>query len=335
MIIHFTAVDCALNQKDTNQSIESGLHFFYYSSNGPAVVEFNGTRYGCVHSLQGDIYQIIAVNETVVVEHIYDAWDKMFSTTGTMMIKFSMILPFHYSGYVYDVETGLYYLRNRYYISKIGRFLNADGILLSSGDDQLCKVSLYSYCESNPVIRQDKNGRFWHLIVGAIIGVVTQYVCDVATNLAEGNSLVDSLAVRSSWVDYGSAAISGALAATGIGCVASITANAAISGTTYVLDCVLNEETPDISNFAVATAIGGVGGAIGGKGVNGSKLRGITKTSQKVLKTAVSAKKIMMYTAKIASAKTTAIVGAIRTVAASFSVNVFSAGRRKMFESPY
>ena len=103
---HFTAVDCALNQKDTNQSIESGLHFFYYASNGPAVVEFNGTRYGCVHSLQGDIYQIIAVNETVVVEHIYDAWDKMFSTTGTMMIKFSMILPFHYSGYVYDVETG-------------------------------------------------------------------------------------------------------------------------------------------------------------------------------------------------------------------------------------
>jgi len=66
-----------------------------------------------------------------------------------------------------------------------------------------------------------------------------------------------------------------------------------------------------------------------------AKLRGIAKTSQKVLKTAVSAKMIMMYTDKIASAKTTAIVAAIRTVAAGFSVNVFSAGRRKMFESPY
>ena len=31
------------------------LHFFYDASNKPAVVEFNGTKYGYVHNLQGDV----------------------------------------------------------------------------------------------------------------------------------------------------------------------------------------------------------------------------------------------------------------------------------------
>ena len=34
--------------------------------------------------------------------------------------------PLRYRGYVYDDETGLYYLQSRYYDPVTGRFLNAD-----------------------------------------------------------------------------------------------------------------------------------------------------------------------------------------------------------------
>lgn len=44
--------------------------------------------------------------------------------------------PLRYRGYVYDMETGFYYLQNRYYNPKIGRFINAD-VLVSIGQGVL------------------------------------------------------------------------------------------------------------------------------------------------------------------------------------------------------
>ena len=52
-------------------------------------------------------------------------------------------------GYVYDVETGLYYLRSRYYEPETGEFINAD--ILIGGN-------LYCYCYNNPVVKRDENG---------------------------------------------------------------------------------------------------------------------------------------------------------------------------------
>lgn len=57
--------------------------------------------------------------------------------------------PCWYRGYVYDEETGLYYLRNRYYGAQRGRFLNADS---------LTQDNCFSYCHNLPVNRYDKDG---------------------------------------------------------------------------------------------------------------------------------------------------------------------------------
>ena len=37
--------------------------------------------------------------------------------------------PLRYRGYVYDIETKLYYLQSRYYNPEWGRFLNADSMM--------------------------------------------------------------------------------------------------------------------------------------------------------------------------------------------------------------
>ncbi len=70
---------------------------------------------------------------------------------NTMAGTLGTIQPFRYRGYVYDVETGLYYLKSRYYNPETGRFLNADIII---------QDNLLVYCNNNPINRADTSGNY-------------------------------------------------------------------------------------------------------------------------------------------------------------------------------
>ena len=106
--------------------------------------------------MQGDIIQIVDANGAVVVEYTYDAWGKVLNVTGSMADTLGKIQPFRYRGYVYDVETGLYYLRSRYYRPTESRFLNLDCLMNSN---------LFAYCLNNQVIKFDKNGFLFEELV--------------------------------------------------------------------------------------------------------------------------------------------------------------------------
>jgi len=67
--------------------------------------------------------------------------------------------PFRYRGYVYDEETGLYYLNSRYYDPKVGRFISKDDTtILEANTGNLSSKNLFEYCDSNPVIYKDTCG---------------------------------------------------------------------------------------------------------------------------------------------------------------------------------
>ena len=125
------------------------LHFWYDAQNRPAIVEFNGTKYGYLYNLQGDVIGLIDGANNEVVKYTYDAWGKPLSVTGSLANTIGYYNPFRYRGYVYDVETGLYYLRSRYYNPSWGRFVNAD---------TLFNNNLYSYCNNRPAIMADSKG---------------------------------------------------------------------------------------------------------------------------------------------------------------------------------
>ena len=137
------------------------LHFWYDASNRPAIVQFNGTKYAYIHNLQGDIVGILNTSGTEVVKYTYDAWGKVLSTTGSLASTLGTIQPFRYRGYVYDVETGVYYLRSRYYTPVWGRFVTADIVLGSLSE--IINNNLYSYCKNSPVILSDFDGFVWVL----------------------------------------------------------------------------------------------------------------------------------------------------------------------------
>ena len=64
-----------------------------------------------------------------MVEYTYDAWGNPIDKTGTLAATLGTLNPFRYRGYVFDEETGLYYLKSRYYNPVWGRFVNADAVL--------------------------------------------------------------------------------------------------------------------------------------------------------------------------------------------------------------
>ena len=64
--------------------------------------------------------------DALVVEYEYDAWGKPIAATGSLAATPGKRNPFRYRGYVYDEETGLSYLRSRYYNPATGRFVNME-----------------------------------------------------------------------------------------------------------------------------------------------------------------------------------------------------------------
>ena len=125
------------------------LHFFYDAQNKPAVVVYNGTPYSYVKNLQGDVVALLNSTGAVVVSYVYDAWGRPISKTGSMAATLGTVQPFRYRSYVLDEETGLYYLRSRYYNPSMCKFINSDSLL---------SANLFAYCNNHPVLCVDSNG---------------------------------------------------------------------------------------------------------------------------------------------------------------------------------
>ncbi len=131
------------------------LHFFYDVQNRPAVVVYNGTAYAYVKNLQGDIIAILDNTGTAVVSYTYDAWGTPTGTTGTMAETLGRSNPFRHRGYVYDEETGLYYLRSRYYDATWARFCTHDMYIIKC---ERFGANGFVYAVNTPVTYYDPNG---------------------------------------------------------------------------------------------------------------------------------------------------------------------------------
>ena len=93
----------------------------------------------------GDVIALSDELGNIVAQYDYDAWGNILSQSGSMATE----NPYGYAGYYYDEETGLYYLRARYYDPEIGRFIRRDTVQ---------KINQYAYAENNPVMLIDPIG---------------------------------------------------------------------------------------------------------------------------------------------------------------------------------
>ena len=206
---------------------------------------YNGTAYAYVKSLQGDIVAILDENGNTVVSYGYDAWGAPLWCTGELAETLGKVQPFRYRGYVFDEETGLYYLRSRYYNPGWGRFANADAQIAETWENMLGN-NQYSYCFNNPANMIDPTGNWPSLgqIVSAVatVAVAAVFVAAVvasagAVGVAAG---VAAASIGATGAMVGTAMTAGTIGtyvvAAGIGACALSNAGEIITGTNIIRD---------------------------------------------------------------------------------------------------
>ncbi len=147
---------------------DTQLWFMYDESGSPVgfrrQVGTTSTPYYYVKNIQGDIVAIARGGDgAILARYAYDAWGNILSITdnaghdiSNKPNEIANINPLRYRGYYYDSETGLYYLKSRFYDPATGRFVNADGC--NSTGQGLLSSNMYIYCYNNPIIYKDSNG---------------------------------------------------------------------------------------------------------------------------------------------------------------------------------
>ena len=149
------------------------LNFTYDASGTPMSVKYDNTTYYYVVNIQGDIMAILNTSGTAVVEYTYDAWGKQYSTNGTLADTLGEVNPLTYRGYVYDHDSGYYYLQSRYYDPEMGRFINGDSYASTGLGILAC--NMFAYCGNNPCIHIDPTGHEHFVGYGFQVDISTDH----------------------------------------------------------------------------------------------------------------------------------------------------------------
>ena len=128
----------------------------------------NKETYEYLYNAHGDVVALLS-DGVLAASYDYDPFGVLTSQTGTAD---NTLL---YAGYLYDTETGLYYLNARMYDPVSARFLQRDTYAGEINDP--LSLNRYTYCLNNPEYYTDPSGHFAlsilaiALIGGAVVGV--------------------------------------------------------------------------------------------------------------------------------------------------------------------
>ena len=132
--------------------LADGANSYIYGPGGVAIEQVDGSgNVTYLHQDQlGSTRLLTNSSGGVVATYTYDAYGSTMAKTGTAST------PLGYAGQYTDPESGLIYLRARYYDPATGQFLSRDPAVSMTGEP-------YSYAVDNPLNRTDPSGA---LVVG-------------------------------------------------------------------------------------------------------------------------------------------------------------------------
>ncbi len=117
-----------------------------------ALAKKSGTSYYYyLYNAHGDVTAIVDETGNILNSYEYTPWGEISAQTETVENDIK------YAGEYYDEESGLIYLRNRYYDPSVRRFTSED----PARDD----LNWYCYCGNNPVNFVDPTGEFFDAIL--------------------------------------------------------------------------------------------------------------------------------------------------------------------------
>jgi len=268
------------------------------------------------------VTHIYNLNGDLCATYAYDAWGNC--KVDNILNNIGDINPIRYRGYYYDVETGLYYLKSRYYDPETGRFISPDNIE-NLNLDGVNGLNLFAYCGNNPVMNVDTTGDSWKSFwrgVGdffnkPVVKKITMAV--VVAGLAVGATLVGGPAGAAlagaaigglisavsqevftgdiSWaqfgLDVGIGAISGLIGASGISRIGATIVGGILGGGSSIASDLIANKPIDVTKAVISLGIGALAGYIGGAGAsNKAEIKKAITKSATVLKVQNSVAKV-------------------------------------------
>ena len=143
------------------------------------------------YNLQGDVVGILTSSGSLYCRYAYDTWGNLIGTYDyygyqiTTPTHIGYTNPIRYRGYLYDAETGFYYLQSRYYDPNIGRFISMDDVSYLGADGTVLSYNSFAYCINDPINRYDSYGNWsmpnWAKVVIGAVATVAAVTITVAT----------------------------------------------------------------------------------------------------------------------------------------------------------
>lgn len=237
----------------------------YLSGGAILVIDDSGERkYYGYRDYQGSFLAMAGADGTVFERYAYDPWGKRVKSDDWLVTdsRSSFLINRGYTGHEH-IDCGdqiLINMNGRVYDPYTSLFFSPDPFI--QAPDNWLNYNRYAYCMNNPFKYTDPSGEFWHLIIGAIVGGVSNW----AINGAE-----------LSWKGLGYFAIgalSGAIGAgIGSGVASAISGGSFLSGFANTASC----NHSFINGMAIGASGGGSSGFICGAGNSWLKGEGLGK----------------------------------------------------------
>ena len=216
----------------------------------------------------GNIERIIDSTGKTIVKYEYSVWGELIEEKKIENKKIVEDNPYKYKSYYYDKESGLYYLKSRYYSASLHRFISLDQTEYME-IRSITGLNLYVYCGNDPVNMADPEGQSAILVIGLLVGSFI---------VGAGASVV-SQGLTYGWntINYWQAGLDGlfalgstALAMTGIGALISAEIGAVAGWLQYAIDSAFHGEDLTLLGSITAASLGFIGGRISGAGARNS-----------------------------------------------------------------
>ncbi len=138
--------------------------------------KINGAYYYYIYNGHGDVVKVIDANGVIINNYSYDEWGNI------LFMQEQLPQPLKYAGEYFDDESGLYYLRARYYDPTIGRFISRDTL---EGDiTNPLTLNQYTYVENDPLGYVDPSG---HFSIGAVIRTAVSVAVSVISSMSRSS----------------------------------------------------------------------------------------------------------------------------------------------------
>ena len=170
---------------------------------------------------------------------------------------------YKFTGKERDAESGYDYYGARYQIVPLGIWGSPDPLL-----DKYIYISPYMYCNGNPIVLKDPDGRWVHVVVGAGVGAIVG-AC-IALNSGKSGQDVGIAALGGAVAGTitavtgglgGSSIVLSTLFGTGGGMIGGAAGNLTEQGMKIALG---SQSSVDVDEVGSATVAGAVAGAVGG-----------------------------------------------------------------------